>query len=120
MGHRGSICFWGISVGLGGDGWPAALGDSTACVADGGVTLCRSRAEGTAGRKNLGSPFHTIVLVFQLSGNSGKGTKGQRSSKGRLAAGMGIFFPVLLWERNSRGAALGTASSLKVPVMPTG
>lgn len=70
-----------------------------------GGTLCRSRAEGTAGRKKLRSPSHTVVLAFQLSGNSGKGTKGQRSSEGRLAAGMGtVFFPMLLWETNSRGA----------------
>lgn len=81
-----------------GTAWPVQL-------MEGG--RCGSRAEGTAGRKKLRSPFHTVVLVFQLSGNSGKGTKGRGSSKGRLAAGMGtVFFAVILWERNSRGAAL--------------
>lgn len=72
--------------------------------------MCRSRAEGTAGRKKLRSPSHTVVLVFQLSGNSGKGTKGQRSSEGRLAAGMGNHLlpsaPVGKKQQRGRGAAL--------------
>lgn len=90
MGHGGSSsCLWGVSAGLGGEGWPAALGDSTACVADGGGRCAGAGLRALLEGRSSGLLPTPLSLRFSSVGIQGRARRDRGAAREGWQQGWG-------------------------------